>query len=75
MNRPVLAITMGDPAGVGPEVAAKALGHEELYGRCLPVVIGDEQPIRDALEAAGLDLKLNLIGSPAEAMGKAGPLT
>lgn len=74
MNRPVLAITMGDPAGVGPEVAAKALGHEELYGRCLPVVIGDEQPIRDALEAAGLDLKLNLIGSPAEAMGKAGTL-
>lgn len=38
------------------------------------VVIGDEQPIRDALEAAGLDLKLNLIGSPAEAMGKAGTL-
>ena len=40
-ERPVLAITMGDPAGVGPEVIAKALDHSEVWGFCRPVVVGD----------------------------------
>src|SRR5260370_34056272 len=38
---PVIAITMGDPAGIGPEVIAKALAHKEVYEKCLPLVVGD----------------------------------
>jgi len=37
---PVIAVTMGDPAGIGPEVALKALGHRPLWRQCRPVLIG-----------------------------------
>jgi 4-hydroxythreonine-4-phosphate dehydrogenase len=49
MRLPVIGITMGDPAGVGPEVVLKALKHLDLYAICKPRVIGD----RARLEAAG----------------------
>lgn len=40
MELPVLAITMGDVNGVGPEILAKALGHADTWRQCRPVVIG-----------------------------------
>jgi 4-hydroxythreonine-4-phosphate dehydrogenase len=48
---PVLGITMGDPAGVGPEVTAKALARDDVAGSCRAVVIGD-----GSIMAATLDL-------------------
>ena len=33
-DRPLLAITSGDPAGIGPEVVLKALHHDDVYARC-----------------------------------------
>ncbi len=41
MTVPILALTMGDPAGVGPEIVAKALGRMEDLAGCLPFVVGD----------------------------------
>jgi 4-hydroxythreonine-4-phosphate dehydrogenase len=38
---PVLALTMGDPAGIGPEITAKALGRDEIHTMCIPLVVGD----------------------------------
>ncbi|HWQ11924.1 MAG TPA: 4-hydroxythreonine-4-phosphate dehydrogenase PdxA [Roseiflexaceae bacterium] len=46
--RPLLAITMGDPAGIGPEVVLKALLDEEVYRRCRPLVIGDRRILERA---------------------------
>lgn len=43
MKRPILAITIGDPAGIGPEIVVKALQHEMIYERCRPLVIGDQR--------------------------------
>ena len=40
-RRPRIAITMGDPAGIGPEIILKALALEGVYGLCQPVVYGD----------------------------------
>ena len=40
-SRPILAITLGDPAGIGPEVVLKALMHREVFDTCRPVVVGD----------------------------------
>ena len=40
-NRPLIAITMGDPAGIGPEIALKALSRQDVYNVCKPVLIGD----------------------------------
>jgi 4-hydroxythreonine-4-phosphate dehydrogenase len=52
--RPIIAITMGDAAGIGPEVIVKALAHAELYDRCRPLVIGDAARLRRAGEVSGL---------------------
>ncbi len=41
MTKPVVAITMGDPAGVGPEVVLKALADPQVRRRCRPILIGD----------------------------------
>jgi len=49
MTLPRIGITMGDPAGVGPEVVLKALKHLDVYAICRPLVIGD----RARLEAVG----------------------
>lgn len=45
---PIIAITMGDAAGVGPEVIMKSLGHAELYQQCRPLVIGDAERLQGA---------------------------
>ena len=42
-ERPLLAITSGDPAGIGPEVVLKALAHADVYDMCRPLVVGDRR--------------------------------
>ena len=54
-NRPIIAITMGDPSGVGPEIILKALTDKELYDICIPVVIGDENIISSVREKVFLN--------------------
>ena len=54
--RPVLAVTLGDVAGIGPEIVARTLlAHPELREKCVPVVIGDADAMRAGAAAAGLD--------------------
>jgi 4-phospho-D-threonate 3-dehydrogenase / 4-phospho-D-erythronate 3-dehydrogenase len=48
MPRPIIAITMGDAAGVGPEIIMKSLAHPEVYEQCRPLVIGDAFRLREA---------------------------
>ena len=68
-DRPLLAITMGDPAGVGPEVTAKALADGELVALCRPLVIGDARILEKAAEAVGASRSLSIRAwkSPADA--------
>ncbi len=47
-DRPLLAITMGDPAGIGPEIILKALRQAEAYARCRPLVVGDRRILQRA---------------------------
>jgi 4-hydroxythreonine-4-phosphate dehydrogenase len=54
--KPVLAITMGDPAGIGPELCLRALAEPSVLAVCVPVVIGDAavlERVRAELESAG----------------------
>lgn len=46
--RPIVAVTMGDPAGNGPEITVKALSDPALYERCRPIVVGDAKMIEQA---------------------------
>ena len=52
---PRIGITMGDPAGIGPEVVLKAVAEEEIRRVCVPVIIGDAQAL--AHTARTLDLQ------------------
>jgi len=54
--RPRIAITMGDPAGVGPEVVVKALALPAVSGMCEPVVIGDTRRLQLAASICGVSL-------------------
>ena len=65
--KPTLAITMGDPAGIGPEIIAKTLQDRETYRICNPVVIGDIHAMKMGLEVAKLSLNINPIETPNEA--------
>ena len=72
--KPILAITMGDPAGVGPEIAVKALAHEEVYELCTPVVIGDEAALRDADSFCRTGLELHPVTDIGDAADRLGVL-
>ncbi|MGA8478901.1 MAG: 4-hydroxythreonine-4-phosphate dehydrogenase PdxA [Chthoniobacterales bacterium] len=63
---PVIAITMGDPAGIGPEVIAKALAHKEVYEKCLPLVVGDVKRMETAVRITKSALAVEPIKNPAE---------
>ena len=52
-SKPVLAITMGDPAGIGPEIILKTLRHAEVYNICRPLVIGDKRILKRAAACSG----------------------
>jgi len=69
-----VAITMGDPAGVGPEVVLKALGNLDVYRKCIPIVIGDRAPLEDALKFCDLPMKLNEIKKVEDAKGNFGEI-
>ena len=58
-NKPLLGITMGDPAGIGPEVVAKALAERALRRLCRPIVIGSFAVMQQAVR--NLKLKMNVI--------------
>ncbi len=60
---PVLGITMGDPAGVGPEITAKALAHPEVVASCRPVVIGDRSVMAATLALLRSPLVLHAVSS------------
>jgi 4-hydroxythreonine-4-phosphate dehydrogenase len=56
--KPVISITMGDPAGIGPEIVAKALSQPFVYELCRPFVIGDSTVMKMGMDVAGLGLKI-----------------
>ncbi|HSR11194.1 MAG TPA: 4-hydroxythreonine-4-phosphate dehydrogenase PdxA [Thermodesulfobacteriota bacterium] len=62
-----IAITMGDAAGIGPEIIVKALERKELRRRATPVVIGDAATMEQALGIAKSGLKIQAISEVAEA--------
>jgi len=57
-ERPIIAMTMGDAAGVGPEVIMKSLVHPEFYAKCRPLVIGDAARLRAAARILGSALEV-----------------
>ena len=72
MKLPIIGITMGDAAGVGPEVVMKALAHREVYAMCRPLVIGDAQQLARANVLLHSNLDIHCVTTPAQAKFKPG---
>ncbi|MBP3736136.1 MAG: 4-hydroxythreonine-4-phosphate dehydrogenase PdxA [Lachnospiraceae bacterium] len=65
--RPVTAITMGDPAGIGPEITTGTMLDQELHEVCRPFVIGSIAVLQRAADVLGKDVRFRRINDPAEA--------
>ena len=59
VSKPAVAITMGDPCRIGPEVIAKALAVPQVWDWCQPLVVGDAAVMRDALHLVGSSLRVS----------------
>ncbi|MBA7675027.1 D-erythronate 4-phosphate dehydrogenase [subsurface metagenome] len=70
--RPLLAITMGDAAGSGPEIVTKALVDLQTRAVCRPVVIGDAATMRAALKVTGVLGEIRAIAKLSEALFRNG---
>ena len=68
MNKPLVAITMGDPAGVGPETVAGAWPSAALHEVCRPLAVGHPEFLQRAVKLLGLNLQVQEIKSVDEAV-------
>ena len=64
---PVLAIALGDPGGIGPEVALKTALHPEVRAICRPLLVGDRQAVAAHARASVPDAVVREVASPREA--------
>lgn len=60
-EKPIIGITMGDPASIGPEIAIKALLQEKIYEICRPVLIGDASVFNHIIQLLNLNATINPI--------------
>ena len=76
VRKPKIGVTMGDAAGIGPEIIVKALACKSIYSVCQPIVIGSPDIFREAAArftpSAVPQLKLNTIATPAQAIATPG---
>ncbi len=74
IDRPTIAVTMGDPAGIGPEIVVKSLATPEIHELCKPVIIGDLKLLKRSAGQLKVDADLKAIAAPGEAEGKSGTI-
>lgn len=73
-QRMKIAITMGDPAGIGSEIIVKALSHIAVYQECIPIVVGDYEVLTDAIRFCNLPIELKELSDVTEARGEFGKI-
>jgi len=71
VKRPILGVTMGDPAGVGPEIIARALAEPAVIASSRPVVIGSAAIMKEALGLVGSPLALHVVRGIADSRWEA----
>ena len=63
---PIIAITMGDPVGIGPEILVKALNNSMVYTLCKPLIIGDSHIIKQAQKLLNFNQVIHIIDDPKQ---------
>ncbi len=66
MERPVIGIPMGDPAGIGPEIVVKALAEPAIHEVSRSLVIGDKNTLTQAMEICKVKLSINVVQQASE---------
>lgn len=74
MTKPLIAVPIGDPAGVGPEIVVKTLVSDEAMNVADVIVVGDHQIIEQAIKITGVNLSVNIVNSPKEGKYQKGVL-
>jgi len=69
MSLPKIAVTMGDPAGIGPEVCLHLLQNKEVAEQCVPIIFGDKVVLEQAADQCSLPKPKKYVGGLAEADG------
>jgi 4-hydroxy-L-threonine phosphate dehydrogenase PdxA len=69
-DRPIIAVTMGDPAGIGPEIAARALLDPAVFRSARCALYGDARVMGRALAAIGVVARIRRLARPGEATGE-----
>ncbi|AST93538.1 4-hydroxythreonine-4-phosphate dehydrogenase PdxA [Sutcliffiella cohnii] len=70
--KPVIGITMGDAAGIGPEIIVKSLTDKDIYDRCQPIVIGDAKMLERVKPIVQADVEINVITEVSQAKNEVG---
>jgi 4-hydroxythreonine-4-phosphate dehydrogenase len=73
-HKPIIGITMGDPASIGPEIAVKALLDFKIYDYCRPLLVGDAAVFKHIIKKLGLMAQINPIQNIADARFEMGKL-
>ena len=66
-RKPAIAITMGDPCGIGPEVVVKAMADPRVHATCRPIVVGNVYAMEQAVSLTGAPVKIKETSDPAAA--------
>ncbi len=66
-DKPIIGITMGDPASIGPEIAIKALLNKSIYDSCNPLLVGDAVVFEAIIKRLNLNAAINIIKNVSEA--------
>ncbi len=72
MQKPIIGITMGDPASIGPEIAIKALLNDSIHAICRPLLVGDAGVFNDIVQRLKLPATVNAISKVQDAAFKKG---
>lgn len=73
-QRPLIGISVGDPAGIGPEITAKALAEPGIYDLCRPLVVAESVMMRNASAFSGLSQEIHAVSRPEEGLYRPGTL-
>ncbi|MDR4945064.1 4-hydroxythreonine-4-phosphate dehydrogenase PdxA [Neobacillus cucumis] len=66
IKKPIVAITIGDPAGIGPEITVDTLTNQKVYEESNPFLIGSVDIVKRAMEVRNCNFAINKIEKPSE---------
>lgn len=74
MSKPIIAVPIGDPAGVGPEIVAKSIACDDVFDVANVIVVGDKGVMEKAIEITETNLTINVVEEPEQGKYEKGVL-